>query len=41
MRQAMILHLSERGEKFVKDGWLVIRKSTMIYSPNYPRIKNV
>ena len=41
MRQAMILHLSERGEEFVKDGQLVVRKNTMIYSPNYPQIKNI
>lgn len=37
MRNAMIEHLSERGEDFVKDGKLVIRKKTMLYSPNYPK----
>ena len=35
MRQAMVDHLSERGEGFVKDGRLVVRTSTMLYSPNY------
>ena len=35
MRQAMVEHLSERGEEFVKDGKLVVRKTTMLYSPNY------
>lgn len=36
MRAAMIKHLSERGESFVKNGQLVIRESTMLYSPHYP-----
>ena len=36
MRKSMVAHLSERGETFVKDGQLVPRKSTLIYSPNYP-----
>jgi choline-sulfatase len=36
MRNAMIDHLSERGDAFVKDGRLVVRTSTMLYSPNYP-----
>ena len=33
----MVEHLSERGEEWVKDGKLVTRKSTLLYSPNYPR----
>ena len=33
----MVNHLSERGEEFVKDGRLVKRKETMLYSPNYPK----
>lgn len=37
MRNAMIEHLSERGEDFVKDGKLVTREKTMLYSPNYPK----
>lgn len=37
MRKEMVNHLSERGEEFVKDGKLVIRTSTMLYGPNYPR----
>lgn len=37
MRAAMVEHLSERGEGFVKDGQLVVRKSTLLYSPNYPK----
>ena len=36
MRKAMINHLSERGDSFVKNGQLVVRTSTMLYSPNYP-----
>jgi len=35
-RQRMVEHLTERGEGFVKDGKLVQRKETMLYSPNYP-----
>jgi arylsulfatase len=35
-RQRMVEHLSERGEGFVKDGKLVVRKETMLYSPNFP-----
>jgi len=37
MRAAMVDHLSERGDGFVKNGKLVIRKETMLYGPNYPR----
>lgn len=37
MRQAMVDHLSERGEDFVKGGCLVRREKTLLYSPNYPR----
>lgn len=36
MREEMIRHLSERGDEFVKDGWLVVREKTMLYGPNYP-----
>jgi hypothetical protein len=36
MRKAMVEHLSERGESFVKDGQLVVRSSTLLYSPHYP-----
>ena len=39
MRQAMVDHLAERGEAFVKDGKLVTRETTMLYSPNYPQTK--
>ncbi len=35
-RSRMVNHLSERGEEFVKDGKLQVRKETMLYSPNYP-----
>jgi len=35
-RQRMVEHLSERGDEFVKDGKLQVRKETMLYSPNYP-----
>ncbi|WP_042366371.1 arylsulfatase [Bacteroides neonati] len=37
MRAEMVKHLSERGEEFVKDGKLVVRKTTMLYSPNFPK----
>ena len=37
MRGAMVNHLSERGEEFVKDGKLAVRKSTLLYSPNLPK----
>lgn len=37
MRREMIAHLSERGEGFVKDGQLVVRKSTLLYGPDYPK----
>ncbi len=36
-RKNMVAHLLERGEEFVKDGKLVKRESTMLYSPNYPK----
>ena len=37
MRQAMVRHLSERGDGFVKDGQLVKREQTLLYSPHYPQ----
>lgn len=37
MRQAMVEHLAERGEDWVKDGEIVVRKNSMLYSPNYPK----
>ena len=36
LRTAMVQHLSERGEEWVKDGQLVKRGKTMLYSPEYP-----
>lgn len=36
-RQRMVEHLSERGEGFVNNGKLVVRKETLLYSPNYPK----
>lgn len=36
MRKAMIDHLTERGDTYVKDGQLVVRAKTLLYSPNYP-----
>lgn len=36
-RKRMADHLSERGEGFVKDGKLVRREETLLYSPNYPK----
>lgn len=37
MRQAMVGHLAERGETFVKDGKLIVRETTLLYSPHYPQ----
>lgn len=39
MRAEMIHHLSERGEEFVRDDRLVVRKKTMLYGPSYPKEK--
>ena len=39
-RERMVEHLSERGEGFVKDGKLVKRETTMLYSPNFPKDDN-
>jgi len=39
MRKAMAEHLQERGDEWVKDGELVIRKQNLLYSPNYPKNK--
>ena len=36
-RQRMIEHLSERGEQFVSDGKLTIRKKRYLYSPHFPK----
>lgn len=36
-RKRMVGHLSERGEGFVKNGELVVREKTLLYSPNYPK----
>lgn len=37
MREEMVQHLKERGDGFVKDGRLVKRDNTLLYSPNYPQ----
>ena len=39
LRMAMVEHLSERGEDWVKNGKLQIRKKNMLYSPCYPKKK--
>lgn len=36
-RARMVDHLKVRGDEFVKDGKLQVRKSTLLYSPNFPR----
>lgn len=36
LRAAMVQHLSERGEEFVKDGQLQVLKRTVLYSPLFP-----
>ena len=38
-RQKMISHLSIRGEKWVKDGKLVIHKKTINFGDNHPQNK--
>jgi arylsulfatase len=35
-RNRLVDHLSERGEKFVRNGDLALRPERMLYSPNYP-----
>lgn len=35
-RSKMVSHLRNRGESFVKEGKLQVRKEPMLYSPNYP-----
>jgi arylsulfatase len=35
-RERIVQHLSERGDGFVKDGKLVVRTETLLYSPNFP-----
>ena len=37
MRQALASHLSERGEDYVKDGRLAVRRNTILYSPCFPK----
>lgn len=39
MRKEMAEHLRERGEEWVKDDKLVVRKTSMLYGPNYPTNK--
>ena len=41
LREAMVKHLSERGEGVVKEGKLVVRKERLLYSPNYPKSEEV
>lgn len=36
LKNAMIEHLSERGDEFVKDGKLQVLKRTILYSPLFP-----
>ncbi|MHC4207691.1 MAG: arylsulfatase, partial [Planctomycetota bacterium] len=36
-RQRMVEHLSERGEQFVSNDNLAIRKERLLYSPNFPK----
>jgi arylsulfatase A-like enzyme len=35
-RRRLTNHLAERGEQFVKNGKLVLRPESLLYSPNYP-----
>lgn len=36
LREAMVHHLAERGDEFVKDGQLQMLKRTVLYSPLFP-----
>lgn len=36
LREALVKHLNERGEDFVKEGHSVVRTTTLLYSPHYP-----
>ncbi len=36
-RQRMVEHLSERGEQFVLNGKLTLRKERLLYSPQFPK----
>jgi arylsulfatase len=36
-RRRLVDHLAERGEEFVSNGKLAIRKKRLLYSPNYPK----
>jgi len=36
-RQRMVEHLTERGEPFIRDGKLTIRKERLLYSPHFPK----
>lgn len=36
LRQAMVAHLQERGEEWVRNDSLMTRKKTLLYSPCYP-----
>lgn len=36
MRSEMVRHLSERGDRYVRDGKLMVLSSTILYSPHYP-----
>jgi hypothetical protein len=33
----MVEHLSQRGEPFVSNGELAIRKDRLLYSPHFPK----
>jgi hypothetical protein len=35
-RRRMVEHFSERGEPFLRDGKLAVRKERLIYSPHFP-----
>ncbi len=40
MRAAMVEHLSPRGDKWVKDGEIVVRKQAITYGDNFPKKNN-
>lgn len=40
LNRAMVEHLKERGADFVLNGQLVVRKKSLLYSPNYPQSRS-
>ena len=41
MRKAMVEHLQERGEEWVKEGELVLKEKSLLYGPHYPKKETI